>query len=203
MSAHTPDIPRGGAGFDDALQDALRQCLLLSDYVRATAQWYQMTRMLRKAGCPQELIDKYGDMLLEYFEQKQHAEDTQYGQIIKGNVTTLNIYQCAREVPLRKTITTKQIVTAIEQCRQYIWGNSSLATIFRVCVQYYKLADNRSQFERNMNNAGVECPPGTLDSAFQANAYLAYPIEEWPEKGAKERVMKLVDAFCRAIEGKE
>lgn len=203
MSAQTVNIPQGGAGFDDALQDALRQCLLLSDYDQATARWYQMTRMLRKAGCPQEVIDRYEDKLLEYFEQKQHAEDAPYGQVIKGNVGTLNIYQGKREVPMRKTITTQQIATAYKQCLSYTWGKSSLASIFRVCVQYYGLADNRSQFERDMSKAGVECPSGTLNSAFQANAYLPYPIEQWPEKGAKERVMILVDAFCKAVEGTE
>ena len=40
MSAQTVNIPQGGAGFDDTLQDALRQCLLLSDYDQATARWY-------------------------------------------------------------------------------------------------------------------------------------------------------------------
>ena len=61
-----------------------------------------MTRMLRKAGYPQELIDRYEDKLLEYFEQKQHAEDAPYGQVIKGNVGTLNIYQGKRKAPHRQ-----------------------------------------------------------------------------------------------------
>ena len=203
MSAQNVNIQHDSAGFEDALKDALRQCLLLPDYDQAAARWLQITRTLRKAGCPYELIEKYEDQLLSYFEQKTHASDQLYGQVVNAGSGVINIFNGKREKGPRKAITTEQVVAAIKQCREYTWGKSSLATIFRVCVQYYKLADNRSQFERNMNNAGVECPPGTLDSAFQANAYLAYPIEEWPEKGAKERVMKLVEAFCRAIEGKE
>ena len=202
MSAQTVNIPNGGAGFDDALQDALRQCLLLPDYDQAAARWLQMTRLLRKLGCPQDLYEKYEDMLLDYFEQKRHADDHPYQQMINSNGGTINIYTGKREVPIKKTITTEQIVDAIHQCQSYMWGNSSLATIFCICREYYGLVDNMSQFEREMQRFDIECPTGTIDGTIRKNPYMRYPIEKWAEKGAKERVMKLVEAFRKIVEGK-
>ena len=162
----------------------------------------QMTRILRKAGCPLELIEMYEDKLLEYFEQKQHNNDNSYQQMISSNGGTINIYTGKRDIPLKKAITIEQIVDAIRQCSQYMWGNSALATIFCICQKNYGLPDNMSQFERDLRRFDINCPPGTIDSTIRKNPYMRYPIDMWKEKGAKERVSKLVDAFCEIVEGK-
>ena len=200
MSAQNVNIQHDSAGFEDALKDALRQCLLLPDYDQAAARWLQITRTLRKAGCPYELIEKYEDQLLSYFEQKTHASDQLYGQVVNAGSGVINIFNGKREKGPRKAITTEQVVAAIKQCREYRWGKSSLATIFRVCVQYYGLPDNMSLFEREMTRYGVECPAGTIDSTIRNNSYMHYPIEQWPEKGAMARVMKLVEEFCKTVD---
>ena len=131
---------------------------------------------LRKAGCPYELIEKYEDLLLEYFEQKQHKGDELYERVV-SNGGVVNIYKGPQEQKPKKPITTEQIVAGIGQCGQYMWGYSSLAVIYCVCT-------------------------GTIDSTIRKNAYLRYPIDQWEEKGAKERVMKLVGAFRQAVDGK-
>lgn len=202
MSAQNVNMQHDSAGYDDAVKDALRQCLLLPDYHQAAALWMQMTRILRKAGCPQELIQKYEDQLVAYFEQKQHMDDPQYGQVVNAGGGVINIFHGQQEQKPKKPITTEQIVAGIGQCGQYMWGYSSLAVIYSVCTQCYSLPENMSHFEKEMNRYDVKCPAGTIDSTIRKNAYLRYPIDQWEEKGAKERVMKLVGAFRQAVDGK-
>ena len=201
MSAQNVNIQHSSAGFDDALQCVLRQCCLLPDYNQAAALCMQTMLPLRKAGCPYELIEKYEDLLLEYFEQKQHKGDELYERVV-SNGGVVNIYKGPQEQKPKKPITTEQIVAGIGQCGQYMWGYSSLAVIYCVCTKCYSLPENRSHFEKEMNRYDVKCPAGTIDSTIRKNAYLRYPIDQWEEKGAKERVMKLVGAFRQAVDGK-
>ena len=151
--------------------------------------------------CPYELIEKYEDLLLEYFEQKQHKGDELYERVV-SNGGVVNIYKGPQEQKPKKPITTEQIIGAIGKCSAYLWGYSSLAVIYCVCTKCYSLPENMSHFEKEMNRYDVKCPAGTIDSTIRKNAYLRYPIDQWEEKGAKERVMKLVGAFRQAVDGK-
>lgn len=90
--------------------------------------------------------------------------------------------------------------SAVEECRQYFWGHSSLATIFCVCRDMYNMSVSVSDFERLLAGMNIECPQGTIANALRNNPYMRYPVRRWVEKGAKERVLRLADEFQQAVD---
>lgn len=201
MNAQVTDITNGG-GVEIALHEVLRQCCLLPEYDQAAALWMKATRPLRVVGlCTLELFNQFETKLLETFERRLQQQQQACGQVVTTDGGTVNIYNGRQEQAVKTFPDMSRIVEAIKRCQQYMWGDSSLAVIFCVCQQYYGVANNKSQFERDLVRHNVVCPQGTISKAFSNNPYMSYPIEQWPQHDAKERVMKLVAAFRQEVEG--
>ena len=87
------------------------------------------------------------------------------------------------------------LVTCVAMVRAYFWKDSAMAVIFCVCRDRYHYTDNMSQFERDF-----QCQEGLLSNTFRNNPFMRLHIDKWKENGAKERVLRLVEAYEKAVE---
>ena len=87
------------------------------------------------------------------------------------------------------------LLAGVERVRDHFWGDSSMAVVFCVCRDRYGYADNMSQFERDF-----QCQEGLLSNTFRNNPYMRLHVDKWKENGAKERVLRLVDAYENAVQ---
>ena len=94
-------------------------------------------------------------------------------------------------------LTTELLLACVAQVREYFWSESSMAVIFCICRDCYGYANNMSQFEREF-----DCQEGLLSNTFRNNPYMRLPVGKWKQNGVKERVLKLVDAYKNAVEGR-
>ena len=87
------------------------------------------------------------------------------------------------------------LVASVERVRGYFWKESAMAVIFCVCRDRYCYADNMSQFERDF-----QCQEGLLSNTFRNNPYMRLHVDKWKENGAKDRVLRLVEAYENAVQ---
>jgi hypothetical protein len=87
------------------------------------------------------------------------------------------------------------LVRCVEQVREYLWSDSALAVVFCVCRDCYGYANNMSQFERDFH-----CHDGLLSNTFRSNPYMRLNISKWEQQGAKQRVLRLLEAYRNAVE---
>lgn len=87
-----------------------------------------------------------------------------------------------------------EMTSAVDRVRQFFWSESAMAFIFCVCRDCFNYANNMSQFEREFN-----CREGLLSNTFRNNPYMYLSVDKWAENGAKERVLRLVEAYKTAI----
>ena len=113
------------------------------------------------------------------------------------HVTIVNDRQRKENKENEPTLTTELLLACVAQVREYFWSESSMAVIFCVCRDCYGYANNMSQFEREF-----DCQEGLLSNTFRNNPYMRLPVGKWKQNGVKERVLKLVDAYKKAVEGR-
>ena len=89
----------------------------------------------------------------------------------------------------------KTLVACVAKVREYFWSDSSIAFIFCVCRDCYSYVNNMSQFERDFN-----CQEGLLSNTFRNNPFMRMPVSKWAQNGAKDRVLRLVEAYKNAVE---
>ena len=111
------------------------------------------------------------------------------------NVTIVNDRQRQEGKEKNSALTTELLLACVAQVREYFWSESSKAVIFCVCRDNYGYANNMSQFEREF-----DCQEGLLSNTFRNNPYMRLPVEKWKRNGVKERVLKLVEAYKKAVE---
>ena len=87
------------------------------------------------------------------------------------------------------------LVACVERVREYLWGDSALAVVFCVCRDRYGYTNNMSQFERDFH-----CHEGLLSNTFRSNPYMRLNISKWEQQGAKQRVLRLMEAYRNAVE---
>lgn len=121
---------------------------------------------------------------------------TSIGQVIIENNGTIN-YNDHRGEPgeQKRKVDTEVLAKGVDGVREYLWKDSAMAVIFCVCRDCYGYTDNMSQFERDFH-----CAEGLLSNTFRNNPYMRLNISKWEENGAKERVLRLVDAYKKAID---
>lgn len=90
---------------------------------------------------------------------------------------------------------TELLLACVAQVREYFWSDSSMAVIFCVCRDSYGYPNNMRQFEREF-----DCQEGLLSNTFRNNPYMRVPVGKWCQNGVKERVLRLVDAYKKAVE---
>lgn len=88
----------------------------------------------------------------------------------------------------------KMLVESVDEVRDFFWGDSSMAVIFGVCRDYFQYADNMSQFERDFG-----CVEGLISNTFRHNPYMRLAVGKWGQQGAKQRVLRLVDAYKNEV----
>ena len=138
-------------------------------------------------------------------EIHNHFESGSNSQVFNGNITGCTFampgstvtQQAAPAVPSNhvKRDIPAVLVACVENVREYFWKDSAMAVIFCVCRDRYGYADNMSQFERDF-----QCQEGLLSNTFRNNPYMRLPIDKWRENGAKERVLRLVEAYENAVQ---
>ena len=117
-----------------------------------------------------------------------------YNEVGAGATQINNYYGSnGREEGLEVALPVLQ--ACVEHVRKIFWGDSSMAVIFCVCRDRYCYADNMSQFERDF-----QCQEGLLSNTFRNNPYMRLAIDKWKENGAKERVLRLVEAYENAVQ---
>lgn len=118
------------------------------------------------------------------------------GQLIIENNGTINYNDHRGELGEQKRkVDTEVLAKGVDGVREYLWKDSAMAVIFCVCRDCYGYTDNMSQFERDFH-----CAEGLLSNTFRNNPYMRLNISKWEENGAKERVLRLVDAYKKAID---
>ena len=90
------------------------------------------------------------------------------------------------------------LLACVESVRQYFWKDSALAVIFCTCRDCYGYVNNMSQFEREFH-----CQEGLLSNTFRNNPYMRLHVDKWEQNGAKQRVLRLVEAYKRAVEERQ
>ena len=111
------------------------------------------------------------------------------------HVTIVNDRQRQEGKEKNSALTTELLLACVAQVREYFWSESSMAVIFCICRDNYGYANNMSQFEREF-----DCQEGLLSNTFRNNPYMRLPVDKWKRNGVKERVLKLVEAYKKAVE---
>ena len=112
---------------------------------------------------------------------------------IEPGATQINNYY-GSEKP-QQEVEVSCLQECVEKVRAFFWGESSMAVIFCVCRDLYGYANNMSRFEREFH-----CTEGLFSNTFRNNPYMQLPVEKWQGQGAKERVLRLVEAYRKAVE---
>jgi hypothetical protein len=102
------------------------------------------------------------------------------------------------DVQTQKQPDVQTLVACVDGVRQYFWRDSALTAIFCTCRDCYGYADSMSQFERDFG-----CQEGLLSNTFKNNPYMRLHVDKWAQNGAKQRVLKLVDAYKNAVEARQ
>ena len=84
----------------------------------------------------------------------------------------------------------KMLVESVDEVRDFFWGDSSMAVIFGVCRDCFQYADNMSHFG---------CVEGLISNTFRHNPYMRLAVGKWEQQGAKQRVLRLVDAYKNEV----
>ena len=100
-------------------------------------------------------------------------------------------------VNIEQAVEVATLTAAVADVREYFWGDSSMATVFCVCRDCFGYPDNMSMFERDFR-----LTEGLLSGTFRNNPYMRLHVDKWKENGAKERVLKLVEAYRKAVAGR-
>ena len=98
-------------------------------------------------------------------------------------------------------VTAERVANALKQCSSFIWGNAAYAVAFCVCRDCYDWDDNAADFERLLRAAGIDCPQGTIASAFYNNKYMRMSVDKWKNMKVAKRVLALVEALKTTIKG--
>ena len=114
---------------------------------------------------------------------------------VEAGATQINNYYGYKGQEHGLEVALPMLVACVENVREYLWKDSAMAVIFCVCRDRYCYADNMSQFERDF-----QCQEGLLSNTFRNNPYMRLPIDKWKENGAKERVLRLVEAYGNAVQ---
>ena len=114
-------------------------------------------------------------------------------QVEPGATQINNYYGSEKEE--KEEVSPARLRECAEKVRAYFWGESSMAVIFCVCRDLYGYANNMSRVEREFH-----LTEGVLSNTFRNNSYMQLPVEKWQGQGAKERVLRLVDAYRKAVE---
>ena len=113
-----------------------------------------------------------------------------------GSTVTQHLPQPTPSEPVDdKQPDVEMLVACVDDVRAYYWSDSSMAVIFCVCRDNYGYVNNMSQFERDF-----QCQEGLLSNTFRNNPYMRMPVSKWAQNGAKDRVLRLVEAYQNAVE---
>lgn len=91
-------------------------------------------------------------------------------------------------------VSVSMLVACVDNVREYFWSPGAIGFVFCVCRDCYDYPNNMSQFERDFG-----CPEGSLSNTFRNNTYMHLHIDKWAQNGAKDRVLRLVEAYKKAV----
>ena len=133
-----------------------------------------------------------------------HYEAGSNCQVFNGNITGCTFAMPGSTVTQQAAAPVPQgegrpdvpvLVACVERVREYFWGDSAMAVVFCTSRDCYGYANNMAQFERDFH-----CQEGLLSNTFRNNPYMRLHIDKWKENGAKERVLRLAEAYENAVQ---
>lgn len=107
----------------------------------------------------------------------------------------------AAAAPMGAELDRGGLARAMKAVQCHMWAASAYAVLFCECRDHWGYPNNMAQFERDVESIVEEqsldyhCKAGTLSDAFRHNPYLEKSVERWPECGAKERSLLLLQKF--------
>jgi hypothetical protein len=113
---------------------------------------------------------------------------------VEPGATQINNYYGTGKAE-KQEVALPRLLECVEKVRGFFWGESSMAVIFCVCRDCFNYVNNMSRFEREFH-----CKEGLLSNTFRNNPYMQLPVERWEHSGARERVLRLADAYRKAVE---
>ena len=176
---NTPPAAAFGVGlpYEDAIRKAVRECKLLKDYEHARFTWTVASDMVQRLGAPYELVRKYQEELIAYFENRNNQPSADLMELLT-RAATLGLY---------------------------FWGKSSWAVIYCACrdkLGYGNLTV--SDFEKYVirlskkQKTPYPIKKGTVQKAIENNPFMSKHVDDWEKEGVKERALRLRDQFLQA-----
>lgn len=137
-----------------------------------------------------EKVDKKHDVE-RFFRGKQHSPSSAATQ---GAADTTTV-----------TITRDILGRGIKAVQDMFWGQSSHTVIYCTLRDIFRYDPGITVLEALIQDLHVEykfdylCPDNTISSTLYNNRYMRLHIDKWEAHNAKDRIMKLVQAFIAAI----
>lgn len=127
----------------------------------------------------------------------QHIERTKDAHVWMGKDDKMECQNIGDENKSDTSVTSELLEEAVSECKNqgYIWGNAAYSVPFCVCRDVYSMENNSAFFERLLAECGICIPEGTINNSLCRHPWMRYHIDRWEENGAKERVLRLRDAF--------
>jgi hypothetical protein len=110
----------------------------------------------------------------------------------------------------------QHLIQAIVACKDMFWGQTAWAVVYVLCREDYGIADNKSLFERYVQDLLKEpelkemdkgCPSGTIQSAETgkdgSGAFYQKPSSSWTICGAPARAIELMSALRQKLKDLE
>ena len=124
-----------------------------------------------------------------------HIEGDMFNIHDNQNVT-INMNGNQKQQPMKpaEPLSVSVLVACVDNVREYFWTPGAIGFVFCVCRDCYDYPNNMSQFERDFG-----CPEGSLSNTFRNDTYMHLHIDKWAQNGAKDRVLRLVEAYKKAV----
>jgi hypothetical protein len=152
----------------------------------------------------EKAMQKSGNLTLNFFLSPvgQHVERTESAHVWMKKEDGMDYQTIGKTKDRSSKSTPEQIKKALKECKEkgFIWGNAAYAVIFCVCRDAYGFENNATNFERYLADVGIAIPEGTINNCLSRQPWMRFPVDKWEKNGARNRVLKLRDAFRQQIE---
>lgn len=106
----------------------------------------------------------------------------------------------------KKEFSTQRLATAVENCQDCFWGNSSYAVLYCLIRDDYEKTMTQTGFEQMMEslpyskNRDYKCSAGTIANAFSDNPIFKIHVSRWEAQGAPKRTILLLNKLREELE---
>ena len=110
-----------------------------------------------------------------------------------NNIAYNNYAADSDEKPAKKVA-----VEILKRCADKVswmyWDPCAITVVFCVCFRCFGYENNMALFEREFG-----CKEDLISRTLRNHPYMRLKLDEWEDNGAKERELKLLEAFRNAV----